>query len=231
MELTNNKSMSISVFLRRCIFNIFRFLSRNFGKIVGLLLRTISPFYQFGDIFTNNLITYRKKNGFASFGKGAIIKRDVFLHGNQRMTIGNNTHIGKHCVLETWNKPEISLSEGGRIRIGDNCSIGEYSHITSINNITIGNGLLTGRFVLITDNSHGKISGEEIDIAPLERTVVSKGEVIIGDNVWLGDKCSIMPGVHIGNGVIVATNAVVTHDVPDNCVVAGIPAKIIKILE
>lgn len=220
--------MSIIVFLRKCIFKFILCSSRSLGRIIGLLLRAISPFYQFGDVFINNLITYRKKNGFASFGKGAILKRDVFLHGSQRMIIGKNTHIGKHCVLETWIEPTKTSSEGGIIRIGDNCSIGEYTHITSTNNVTIGNGLLTGRFVLITDNAHGKTSGEDINIAPLERSVISKGEVIIGNNVWLGDKCSIMPGVHIGNGVIVATNAVVTHDVPDYSVVAGIPAKVIK---
>jgi acetyltransferase-like isoleucine patch superfamily enzyme len=56
----------------------------------------------------------------------------------------------------------------------------------------------------------------------------SKGEVIIGNNVWLGDKVAVLGGVHIGNNVIVAANAVVTKDLPDNCMAAGVPAQIIK---
>lgn len=54
---------------------------------------------------------------------------------------------------------------------------------------------------------------------------------VIGDNCTLGVKSTIIAGVTIGNNVIVGANAVVTHDVPDNCVVAGVPAKIIKRLD
>ena len=52
--------------------------------------------------------------------------------------------------------------------------------------------------------------------------------MVIEDNVWIGEKASIMPGVHIGKGAIIAANSVVTHDVPAYAVVAGIPAKVIK---
>ena len=81
---------------------------------------------------------------------------------------------------------------------------------------------------MITDNSHGRFCEQELNIPPNRRPIYSKGPVVIGNNVWLGEKSSIMPGVKIGNGVVVAANAVVTHDVPDNCIVAGVPAKIIK---
>ncbi|MBR0310679.1 MAG: hypothetical protein IJQ97_07320 [Paludibacteraceae bacterium] len=53
-------------------------------------------------------------------------------------------------------------------------------------------------------------------------------KVVIDDNVWIGEKSSILPGVHIGRGAIVAANSVVTHDVPAYSVVAGVPAKVIK---
>ena len=58
-----------------------------------------------------------------------------------------------------------------------------------------------------------------------------KGPVVIGNNVWLADKVSVMPGVTIGDGAIVAANAVVTKDVPPYALVAGIPAKVIKIMK
>jgi acetyltransferase-like isoleucine patch superfamily enzyme len=115
-----------------------------------------------------------------------------------------------------------------QIIIGDNCSIGEYCHITAINKIVIGNGVLTGRWVTITDNSHGSLLLDESDIQPLKRKLQSKGPVVIEDNVWIGDKVTILPDVHIGYGSIIGANAVVTKDVPANCVVGGNPAKIIK---
>lgn len=55
--------------------------------------------------------------------------------------------------------------------------------------------------------------------------------VTVGEDVWIGGNCTILPGVTIGNNVVVAAGAVVTKDVPDNCVVAGVPAKILKTLE
>ena len=65
---------------------------------------------------------------------------------------------------------------------------------------------------------------------PLKRPLVSKGGVVIGDNVWICDNVCILSGVTIGNGAIVAANAVVTHDVPPYTMVAGVPAKVIKSL-
>ena len=58
--------------------------------------------------------------------------------------------------------------------------------------------------------------------------IYRKCPVVIEDNVWIGEKASIMPGVHIGKGAIIAANSVVTHDVPAYAVVAGVPAKIVK---
>ena len=61
------------------------------------------------------------------------------------------------------------------------------------------------------------------------RPTTSKGRVVIGNNVWIGDKATILPGVTIGDGAIIAANAVVTKDVPQYSVVGGNPAKVIKI--
>lgn len=67
-----------------------------------------------------------------------------------------------------------------------------------------------------------------LGIAPNKRPLYCKGPVIIGNNVWIGEKASIMPGVTIGDGVIIAANSVVTKDIPSYSLAAGIPAKIIK---
>ena len=63
------------------------------------------------------------------------------------------------------------------------------------------------------------------------REVISKGAVIIGKNVWIGDKATVLPGVTIGDSVIIGANSVVTKDIPAYSIVGGNPAKIIKTLQ
>ena len=146
----------------------------------------------------------------------------------KNISIGDNTTIASTSILGCWTKYGNQVFPNASITIGNHCSIGEYNHITACNKITIGDGLLTGRYVIISDNSHGGLSEEEANIQPSLRNLKSKGEVVIGNNVWLGDKVAVLSGVHIGNNVIVAANAVVTKDLQDGCVAAGVPAKIIK---
>lgn len=148
--------------------------------------------------------------------------------GSRRIRIGERTSIQAYSVLGAWERYGKVEQYEPVIIIGNDCNIGEFCHITAINKITIGDGLLTGRFVYIGDNAHGGLSYEEADIPPAQRKLTTKGEVIIGNNVWIGDKAAVLSGVHVGNNVIIAANAVVTKDVPDNCIVAGVPARIIK---
>lgn len=148
--------------------------------------------------------------------------------GQKNIYIGNNTTIQASSILGCWTQYGQQQFPNASIKIGDNCSIGEFNHITSCDKIIIGNGVLTGRYVLISDNNHGGLSAEELDINPINRELKSNGGIVIGDNVWLGDKVSVLTGVHIGKNTIVAANAVVTTDLPDNCMAAGVPAKIVK---
>jgi acetyltransferase-like isoleucine patch superfamily enzyme len=172
------------------------------------------------------LYTARLKGSFNKFGKSSQISKGVILLNPRDIKVGNNTKFGRNCIIESWHKQYNN--KNGEIIIGNNCNFGDYTHITAINEIVIGDNLLTGRFVLITDNTHGINDGSDANVNPNNRKVISKGSVIIGNNVWLADKVSIMPGVTIGDGVIIAANAVVTHDVPSYSIAAGVPAKIIK---
>ena len=104
----------------------------------------------------------------------------------------------------------------------------EYNHITCTNKIIIGDNLLTGRWVTITDNIHDKTDYKTLQQPPLMRLVTSKGVVLIGNNVWIGDKATILPNVTIGDGAVIAANSVVTKDVPAYSVVASNPAKVVK---
>ena len=166
-------------------------------------------------------------NNIHKIGNSSIIRKGCFLKGGRYIEIGVHTYIGRNCVLTCWDEYSGECFFPS-IKIGNDCSIGEYSHITSIHSITIGNGVLTGRRITITDNSHGRSSIEELNIQPAQRQLYSKGPVVIEDNVWIGDKVSIMPNVHIGKGAIIAANSVVTKDVSDYSIVAGVPAKVVK---
>lgn len=180
----------------------------------------------------NSLYSMWLRNFIEELGEGSIIAYPCSLQGRGEriIKIGNNTSLEGHCILGCWGGLFSQHEHVPSIIIGSDCRIGEYNHITSCNSITIGSGVLTGRYVIISDNDHGGLSEKEANIYPWKRELKSKGEVVIGDNVWIGDKVSILSGVHIGNNAIIAANAVVTRNVPSNCIVAGIPAHVVKSL-
>lgn len=173
------------------------------------------------------IFTLTHKCLFKSFGKGSKLAQGTILMRVGYATIGNDSSIMSNCVIECC--PNAGLQP--ELIIGDNVSIGEYCHITCADRVVIGNGVLTGRFVLITDNGHGANLPEEMDIMPLKRKTSSKGPIVIGNNVWIGDKATILPNVKIGDCAIIGANSVVTKDVPAFAVVGGNPAKILKIIK
>ncbi len=160
-------------------------------------------------------------------GHGTIIHYPATIRGGKNITIGNMTAIWKNSVLTTWQHYE-GMRLNPSLSIGDECDFGEYIHISCANSITIGNGVLTGRWVTICDNSHGQTSYEQMQLPPTKRPLNTKGAIIIGNNVWIGDKATILDGVNIGQGAVIAANSVVTKDVPPYSVAAGAPAIIIK---
>ena len=179
---------------------------------------------------SKTLYTVYRAPGFKRFGKTTLI-RPYFnaLRGEKYISVGEGCYIGKLVQLtatDSFGDQRFNPS----IEIGDNCSIGDFSHVTAINEIRLGNNVRMGKNILITDNSHGTSDLAMLDMAPNHRPLVSKGPVIIEDNVWIGAKSCIMPGVHIGRGAIIGAGSVVTKDIPQAALVAGAPAKVIKIM-
>lgn len=172
---------------------------------------------------------YRKRN-FRSFGSTSRIRpRFNVLLGEKYISVGEECYFGKDVQLTATDAFEGQIFTPS-ITIGNNCSIHDYAHVTAINCIRIGNNVRTGKNVLITDNAHGASDSTLLDIAPNHRPLYSKGPVIIEDNVWIGAKSSIMPGVTIGRGAIIGAGSVVTKDVPAYALAAGNPARVIKIM-
>jgi len=203
-------------------------------KLLELLLKLFNKVFS-----TNSLYTLRNKryllytlwiqNEFQSHGRNIFISGSLFLLGGKHICIGNNTGLGRQGVLTAWEEGPNGQKLNPSIKIGDHCWIGDHFHITAINSIDIGDGVLTGHQITITDNSHGNTDFESMKIQPTKRSIVSKGPVVICNNVWIGDKATILSGVTIGEGAVVAANAVVTKDVPAFAVVGGNPARVIKV--
>jgi len=148
------------------------------------------------------------------------------IHGAKNISIDKGTFFHDFFYLTSW--PEKKATQTFPILvIGKNCDFGAYCHISCANKILIGNNCLTGKWVTITDNNHGDSSIDSLAIPPKERAISSKGPIIIEDNVWIGDKATILPGVTIGKNSVIAANAVITKDVPANSIAVGCPAKII----
>ena len=106
---------------------------------------------------------------------------------------------------------------------------GDNNHLTAVNGITIGDNLRTGKNVLISDNSHGDPKNMlQRNLHPNVRPLYSKGEIMIGNNVWIGANSIILKGVTIGARSIIGAGSVVTKDIPADCIAAGNPCHVIK---
>lgn len=167
------------------------------------------------------------RQAFAECGRQVRFGGFRYLREPDKIFIGNHVSMGENVVLELYSS-YLQQTFSPVLTIGDNSSVGDDGHITCINRITIGNDVLMGRKVFITDNAHGTSEGDMPDILPLRRPLASKGPVTIGDNVWIGEMACIMPGVSIGKGSIIGAHAVVTKDVPPYSVAVGNPARVIK---
>lgn len=145
--------------------------------------------------------------------------------GGQYISVGKDSVIGRKTILQAWDNYQGKNMKPS-ITIGKNVRIGEGTHITAISDIVIGDGVQTGRRVLISDNSHGDGHSREDRMVPVaERPLSTKGGIVIGNNVWLGDNVVVLSGVTIGDGAIIGANAVVTKDIPAFSTAVGIPAK------
>lgn len=121
--------------------------------------------------------------------------------------------------------PNFNCDYGLHITVGKNFLTNYNVTILDIAPVKIGDYVMIGPNTLITTVGH--------PLSPLgRRKHLGKAEpVLIGDDVWIGGNVTVLPGVTIGSNVVVAAGAVVTKDVPDNCVVGGVPARVIKTLE
>lgn len=127
--------------------------------------------------------------------------------------------LGRHSVVESFCCINNAV---GDVIIGDHTRIG--IHNTIIGPVGIGNHVNLAQGITVTALNHNFTDTSK----RIDEQGISTKQVTIGDDVWIGANAVILPGVTIGRHVVVAAGAVVTKDVPDNCIVGGVPAKVIK---
>lgn len=182
---------------------------------------------------------YRKLKSARSYEKNATIGKNMkfgvagrctnFSNNPQRILVGDDSMVlGSICV-----------TENGSIEIGDHFYLGPHSFIGAETSIKIGRCVIISNDVRVYDNNNHPTSPKAREYMSLNGFTndnwawhhAKSSPVIIEDNVWIGQFSTILKGVTIGKGSIVATRSVVTKDVPPYSIVAGNPAKVVKQLE
>jgi acetyltransferase-like isoleucine patch superfamily enzyme len=135
-----------------------------------------------------------------------------------RIELGRWSWLGHGCKLRCH---EGVISIGAKTVLGQECTISAYQHVS------IGRECVVADRVMLIDFDHGVVEVER----PIRLQGIYKRDVRVGNNVWIGYGACILRGVTIGDNAIVGTSAVVTRDVPANAVVAGIPARVIRMRE
>lgn len=155
---------------------------------------------------------------------------------NKIKFIGLKHFFGKNVSVDISSKGEVLfegvylsrntdlIAQGGIIKIGKDTFFNKNNLIVSLESINIGSNCLFGDNVSIFDHDHNFDS--------IEKTINKQGfktnAIVIGDNVWVGSKSTILKGVTIGSNTIIGCNSTVNKDIPANCIAVGSPAKVIR---
>lgn len=169
----------------------------------------------------------QKVNTVLFFPNSRLIRFPFIVRGKKYINFGSKLTTGVGCRFEAYNNQKSKKS----LIFGKNIQLNDYVHITAMNKVVIGDNVLMASKIYISDCSHGFYSGEEMDSSPEQHPIdrsYNISEVIIEDNVWLGEFVSVLPGVTIGKGAIIGSNSVVSKDIPANTIAVGSPAKVIK---
>jgi acetyltransferase-like isoleucine patch superfamily enzyme len=159
---------------------------------------------------------------------------------NRRLHSDGIAFIGPRVVLQIGRRGRIELgrwswlghgtkircheglvSIGAKTVLGQECTISAYQHVS------IGRECVIADRVMFIDFDHGVVDVDR----PIRLQGIYKRDVRVGNNVWIGYGACVLRGVTIGDNAIVGTNSVVTKDVPDNAVVGGVPARVIRMRE
>ena len=166
--------------------------------------------------------TLAMRGRFAHWGPRSRLEGSVVLDSPFLVSVGAGVYIREHV----WLNAKDDRGDGApTLHIGDGAYIGRFTHINAWRDVKIGNNVLIADRVFISDCEHQYVD-KHVPIAHQADPFV--GSVDLREGCWIGIGAVILPGVTVGRNAVVAANAVVTRDVPDHAVAAGVPASIIK---
>jgi acetyltransferase-like isoleucine patch superfamily enzyme len=155
-----------------------------------------------------------KLDGFAFIGPRVVLE----IGRGGRIELGRWSWVGHGTKIRAH---EGIVSIGAKTVLGQECTISAFQHVS------IGRECVIADRVMLIDFDHGAV---EVD-RPVRLQGIYKRDVRVGNNVWIGYGACILRGVTVGDNAIIGTSAVVTRDVPANAVVAGVPARVIRMRE
>ncbi len=178
---------------------------------------------QFRKVYIKHSVKLKCKHKIA-FGKNLRIDRYAYIDAlsTNGISIGDNVSIGMHTVVVCTGTLFGPLGKG--LIIGNNVGLGSHGIWGCAGGVEIGNDTIMGNYVTVHSENH---NFDKLNIPIRDQGVCHKG-IKIGKGCWIGAKSTILDGAVIGDGVVVAAGSVVRGIIPSNCVIGGVPAKIIK---
>ncbi len=154
-------------------------------------------------------------------GRGVHWGRHISVTPGAHLVLGDGAYVGDRCVLE------VNVGSAARVSVGRDTWISHDCHIASRGAVFIGDQVLLGEFVSLRDTTHSYAD----PAVPVRRQQDSVGSIVIEDDVWIGRGTLVLgrpAGTVIGRGAVIGANSVVSHSVPPFAVVAGAPARLIR---
>lgn len=182
-------------------------------------------------LIRNLLGTIFRKISFFLFVNKQLFKKNVRIDYTNKMSItSGNLFLSKNVIIGPYNViyaiDSGHSSKKGILKIGENTSIGEFNNIRAAGgSIIIGSNCLISQYVTLVASNHN-IQKDKLIIE--QGWDELKTDIQIGDDVWIGANCTILPGVNIGDGCVIAAGSIVTKDVPEYSIVIGSPGKVIR---
>ena len=169
----------------------------------------------------DKLFSLAASPAFRSFGTNSVIQMPVRLGNAQHISIGSRVFVGSGC----WLQVLAGADDDPSLQIGDGTSIAGYCVFSAAKEIRIGRHVSICRNVYISDHTH---EYENWPVPVEEQGITDVMPVEIADGAWLGENVVIFPGIRVGVGAVVSANSVVTKDVADRTLVAGVPARSLR---
>lgn len=183
--------------------------------------------------------------GFLKTGKKVFVGKNTIIHNSINISFGNSVTINNNCYIDGFSSEKIQfgncvkigsystlsatshLSKFGKgLKIGNNSAVGQFTEFGAAGGIEIGNDVIMGSYISFHSENHNFSDNTKLI---REQGVISKG-IKIGNNVWVGAKVTFLDGCIVGDNSVVAAGAVVNGIYPNNSIIGGIPAKVLKSL-